>query len=343
VTRRWIAAHGYRARPAGPWTRDKLRYMERYASAFMTAMAPKRRQGKWNHLVYIDLLAGPGKGIDRATRAEFDGSPLRALRVRPKFDRVYLGDARARNVTILRRRIATEDLQRVDIEVDDCNVRAEKIVGSLPSKTLGLAFIDPEGFEATFSMFRALARRPIDILLLFPSGIGIRRNLRAFVKQPSSPMDALWGGPEMARSSPGQAGGRPPPFCGRSGHSGSTLDSAFQREDDWNRIRISGRKRSVLSEYSQCADVSPSVLLAPFRWLADLEEHKKDRAYWPATAPRFLSISVGASGRVKVKVLPLPSSLSTQMRPPCASTTLRVMASPSPVPSMSRVALLFTR
>ena len=196
MTRRWIAAHGYRARPAGPWTRDKLRYMERYASAFMTAMAPKRRQGKWNHLVYIDLLAGPGKGIDRATRAEFDGSPLRALRVRPKFDRVYLGDARARNVTILRRRIATEDLQRVDIEVDDCNVRAEKIVGSLPSKTLGLAFIDPEGFEATFSMFRALARRPIDILLLFPSGIGIRRNLRAFVKQPSSPMDALWGGPE---------------------------------------------------------------------------------------------------------------------------------------------------
>lgn len=196
MTRKWIAADGYRARPAGPWTRDKLRYMERYASAFMTAMAPKRRQGKWNHLVYIDLLAGPGKGIDRATRAEFDGSPLRALRVRPKFDRVYLGDARPRNVAILRRRIATEDLQRVDIEVDDCNVRAGKIVESLPSKTLGLAFIDPEGFEATFSMFRTLAKRPIDILLLFPSGIGIRRNLRAFVKQPSSPMDTLWGGPE---------------------------------------------------------------------------------------------------------------------------------------------------
>lgn len=196
MTRRWIAADGYRARPAGPWTRDKLRYMERYASAFMTAMAPKRRQGKWNHLVYIDLLAGPGKGIDRATRAEFDGSPLRALRVRPKFDRVYLGDARARNVAILRRRIGTDDFERVHIEVGDCNVRARKVVESLPSKTLGLAFIDPEGFEATFSMFRALASRPIDILLLFPSGIGIRRNLRAFVTQPSSPMDALWGGSE---------------------------------------------------------------------------------------------------------------------------------------------------
>jgi three-Cys-motif partner protein len=209
VTRRWIAADGYRARPAGPWTRDKLRYMERYASAFMTAMAPKRRQGKWNHLAYIDLLAGPGKGIDRATRAEFDGLPLRALRVRPKFDRVYLGDARARNVAILRKRIGTDDLERVHIEVGDCNVRARRIVESLPSKTLGLAFIDPEGFEATFSMFRALASRPIDILLLFPSGIGIRRNLRAFVTQSSSPMDALWGGPELRDLPPAkQAAGR---------------------------------------------------------------------------------------------------------------------------------------
>lgn len=196
VTRKWIAADGYRARPAGPWTRDKLRYMERYASAFMTAMAPKRRQGKWNQLVYIDLLAGPGRGIDRATGVEFDGSPMRALRVRPKFDRVYLGDARPNNVAILRRRIPAEDLERVDLEAADCNIRARKIVDSLPSKTLGLAFIDPEGFEATFSMFRTLARRPIDILLLFPSGIGIRRNLRAFVNQTRSPMDDFWGGPE---------------------------------------------------------------------------------------------------------------------------------------------------
>ena len=33
----------------------------------------------------------------------------------------------------------------------------------------------------------------------------------------------------------------------------------------------------------------------------------------------------GAAGRRKEKVLPLPSSLSTQMRPPWASTSPRVM------------------
>src|SRR5438034_4990760 len=42
-------------------------------------------------------------------------------------------------------------------------------------------------------------------------------------------------------------------------------------------------------------------------------------------------------GTVKKKVDPLPSSLSTQMRPPCSSTRRFVMLSPSPVPPSSRV------
>ncbi len=54
--------------------------MERYATAFMRAMAPKRKARKWESLVYIDLLAGPGLGIARDTGGEFAGSPLRALR-----------------------------------------------------------------------------------------------------------------------------------------------------------------------------------------------------------------------------------------------------------------------
>ncbi len=35
--------------------------------------------------------------------------------------------------------------------------------------------------------------------------------------------------------------------------------------------------------------------------------------------------SMAASGKLKLKVLPLPGSLRTQMRPPCASTSMRVM------------------
>src|SRR4029077_598633 len=39
------------------------------------------------------------------------------------------------------------------------------------------------------------------------------------------------------------------------------------------------------------------------------------------------------AGSVNTKVLPLPSSLSTQMRPPCSSTNRFESASPRPVPS----------
>ena len=71
------AQDGLRARVGGPWTREKLDYVGRYAAAFMKAMHPKRRAGIWSELVYIDPLAGPGLGIARDRSSEFDGSPLR--------------------------------------------------------------------------------------------------------------------------------------------------------------------------------------------------------------------------------------------------------------------------
>jgi three-Cys-motif partner protein len=168
----------------------------------MVAMHPKRREGKWERLVYIDLLAGPGKGIDRKSRVEFDGSPLRALRVNPAFDRLFLGDRSEASVAALRARIQPRDQSRVEIEAGDCNERATRLVETLSKRTLGLAFVDPQGFEVTFSMLETLARRPIDLLLFFPSVIGIRRNLRKFVTQRQSPMDAFWGGKDWRELPP---------------------------------------------------------------------------------------------------------------------------------------------
>jgi len=40
------------------------------------------------------------------------------------------------------------------------------------------------------------------------------------------------------------------------------------------------------------------------------------------------------SGKVKMKVEPLPTSLSTQILPPCSSTNFLAKVSPSPVPSL---------
>lgn len=190
------ARDGLPARVSGPWTREKLTYLEKYATAFMKAMAPKRREGKWDQLVYLDLLAGPGRGINADTGDEFDGSPLIALKVNPAFDRLFFGDLKANNIEALRRRIPPQDLPRIDLRVGDCNTLVRDVVGQLSGRMLGLAFIDPEGFEVKFVMFQELVRCRIDVLFLFPSGIGIARNLRAFAKQAWSPMDDLWGGRE---------------------------------------------------------------------------------------------------------------------------------------------------
>jgi three-Cys-motif partner protein len=187
------AKDGGRARIGGAWTQEKLVYLRKYAAAFMMAMAPTRSAAKWERLVFIDLLAGPGIDIDNRSKHEFPGSPLIALQTMPRFDRLFLGDLSERNVAALRRRIPESDQSRVDLQQGDCHDRAKQIVNSLSGRTLGFAFVDPEGFEVRFDLFRTFSTRRIDILMLFPSGIGIVRNLRTFARKPDSPMDDLWG------------------------------------------------------------------------------------------------------------------------------------------------------
>jgi len=187
------AADGLPARTGGIWTREKLTYLEKYASAFMKAMGPKRSQGLWKQLVYIDLLAGPGRDIDPETEKEFDGSPLIALAVKPRFDHLYLADKARGNVTALEARISAEDKDRVTVMLGDCNVLVDEVLKRIPSGSLGLAFVDPQGFEVNFDTLAKFAKRRIGLLYLFPSGIGVRRNLRNFMALSESRMDKWWG------------------------------------------------------------------------------------------------------------------------------------------------------
>jgi len=201
------AKDGLPARVSGRWTQDKLAYVEKYATAFMKAMAPKRAAGLWSELVYLDVLAGPGCGIDRETGQEFDGSPLRALRVRPPFDRCFFSDLNPKLVEALGRRVPPDDRARVDLRTGDCHSVAADIVAGLSRRALGLAFVDPEGFEVTFRLFQTLATRRIDVLYLFPGGIGVKRNYRMFAKQTGTPLDELipgWRRLKQARLAAGE-------------------------------------------------------------------------------------------------------------------------------------------
>ncbi len=159
----------------------------------MIAMAKKRGPEKWDRLVYVDLLCGPGRDIDTDTGKEFDGSPLVALGIRPQFDHLYLADKRKSNVTALRKRISPSDLNRVTLRSGDCNDLIDEVLGSFSSRTLGLAFVDPEGFEVDFRTIEKIARRRVDLLYLYPSGIGVKRNLANFLSLTKSPLDRFYG------------------------------------------------------------------------------------------------------------------------------------------------------
>jgi three-Cys-motif partner protein len=181
------------ARALGPSTLEKLFYVERYCRAFATAMSPKKAEGKWDNLVYLDLLAGPGRCINADTSQEYDGSALQALKMAPPFDHLFFSDSNKLNISVLRKRIPLEDRQRVTIEHGDCNKLVRKFLSRVTAKTLGVALLDPQGFEVDFDTLVRLSERRMDIIYLFPSGIGIVRNLKNSIKMKKSRMDLFWG------------------------------------------------------------------------------------------------------------------------------------------------------
>src|ERR1700691_1354822 len=156
-----LVPDGLPSRSAGIWTREKLGYLEKYAHAFMTAMAPKRAKGKWDKLIYLDILCGPGRDIDTDTNEEFLGSPLIALSISPRFDHLFLADKSKKNIRALEKRISPDDRERTSIQVGDCNLIIDEILKKIPRRSLGLAFIDPQGFEVDFGTLAKLARARI--------------------------------------------------------------------------------------------------------------------------------------------------------------------------------------
>jgi three-Cys-motif partner protein len=166
------ASDGVLAREVQSWSDEKLHYVERYMDIFTTAM-----RDKWR-LVYVDILSGPGMCVDERSRVETEGSPLRALHFE-SFDHLYFNDLDPLAVAALRQRIPAAESQRVTISQLDCNeagIEARRVVfAERPRSTLGLAFIDPEGFEVSFDAVRDLtAGVRLDLIITFMTGY-IRR------------------------------------------------------------------------------------------------------------------------------------------------------------------------
>lgn len=174
---------------AGKWVLEKHYYLSRYLDVFTKAMANRWKGG----LYYIDLFSGPGKCINRNTGEELDGSPLIALKY--KFDKYIFVEKNKNNLNVLIKRCETHGINKnIEYINKDCNSAISDIKSSIPKNALSIAFIDPFGLDFNFENYKLLTSdRRIDLIVNFPLGMAIKRNLK------SQKLDTFLGGDEWRK------------------------------------------------------------------------------------------------------------------------------------------------
>lgn len=157
----------------GNWATHKHYYLERYLDLVIRAMT-KSWGGK---LFYIDLFCGPGKCILRETGEEIDGSPLIALRY--KFAGYIFVDKADENIKVLKQRCESRSTAgKIHFVQGDCNLLMENIKNLIPERSLSIALVDPFGLDFAFDSYKKLTKnRKVDLIINFPLGMAIKRNL----------------------------------------------------------------------------------------------------------------------------------------------------------------------
>lgn len=161
----------------GVWSEIKIAILREYAGAFTRIL---KTQGWCKGCCYIDAFAGAGMHISKTTQEMVPGSPLNALLVEPRFDRIVLIDLDAEKVEHLRTLCGHD--KRVEIEPGDCNeILLKKIIPQLPRSSFwrGLCVLDPYGIHGKMLRWQTIKQladlRTVDIFINFPL-MDINRN-----------------------------------------------------------------------------------------------------------------------------------------------------------------------
>src|ERR1700730_6693365 len=99
----------------GTWSELKLEIVEQYGAAYTKAFARTPNLKKY----YIDGFSGAGVHVATKTKARIEGSPARALNVKPSFDGFYFIDLNADKTDYLR--ATCGDRPNVHIHTGDAN------------------------------------------------------------------------------------------------------------------------------------------------------------------------------------------------------------------------------
>ena len=122
----------------GSWARDKLYYLQKYMNMFNTSM-----KNKWHYRAYVELFAGPGRGIVRNTSQIIKGSPLLAIEQSVPFTYHIFVDINKSAVEALEKRVKSLN-PRADVKLinKDCNLSIDEIRKLLSISHLILAFYE---------------------------------------------------------------------------------------------------------------------------------------------------------------------------------------------------------
>ncbi|MFZ3057433.1 MAG: three-Cys-motif partner protein TcmP [Minisyncoccales bacterium] len=194
-----------------PHTIDKLTLVDKCTNAYL--VATKRLTSKY----YIDAFAGTGKCflcsrvnclinnteecLNCGRGKIIDGSCLRVLKIKNKFDKYFFIDLKKSNVNLLKecvnddKEVNSSLKEKIEYIKGDSNKVLKIICEKLKDeKYLGcLAFLDPEGPELYWETIKYLSEIPkIDLLILYAYEMSLVRLTREYKEK----LDKFYGGEE---------------------------------------------------------------------------------------------------------------------------------------------------
>ena len=157
----------------GSWSEAKLSLLERYLSAFTTAV-----RGKSPEAIYLGLFAGDYNNQRRGQAGTFTGSSRIAFETEPQFTRMAMfeleNQANKLKLDIVRNRPSEQ--RWWEIFAGDCNDTITNTLFKLEEYKWAptFAFLDPDGLDLRWSTVEQLARwrtkekTKVELLILFP-------------------------------------------------------------------------------------------------------------------------------------------------------------------------------
>ncbi len=171
----------YMPRDVGDWTRDKLKILELYLPGYLRATT------KASERVYVDAFAGPGQNRLRESQQLTDGSPLIALKARAEkaeknvtFSKLFFIEKDPSLADELREHVEKMGAaNRAEVLYGDVNEILPRLMNKISKRSPTLVFLDTEGIEPKWNTVEAISQWQVELLINFPLGMSINRNLES--------------------------------------------------------------------------------------------------------------------------------------------------------------------